>query len=133
MIALQIRVVVATLILVTAAACATRPNPQEDLRGTFQAYHGHLRWGRWVSAASFLHPDRQQEFIGRHEALGDSYRVLELEIRSVVFKGEDEAEVQVRMHWLRDPDMTVQKDIIRETWVRGEAGWFLSSLRIESH
>ena len=113
-------------------ACSTQPSKQDDLRLTVQAYHGHLRWGRYTEAASFLPAAEQAEFIGRHDELGDTYRIVELELRSITFPRPNEAEVQIAMQWIREPDMTVYKDRITEIWHRTEEGWIVVKRQIES-
>lgn len=112
--------------------CGTRINKQDDVRLTVQTYHNHLRWGRYADASGLLEPADREEFLGRHDELGDGYKVVELELKSITFKSETEVETKVVMKWVREPDMTVRKDKLVETWRRAGDLWLLTQTHVES-
>lgn len=120
------------LCAVTLGGCGTTVSPTDKVRLTVQTYHNHLRWGRFADASTLLEPKDREEFLGRHDELGDSYKVVELELKSLKFKSETEVETRVVMQWLREPDMTVRKDKLVETWRQVGDAWLLTDVTVES-
>ena len=115
-----------------ASGCGQRINKQDDIKLTVSNYHNHLRWGRYADASNMMDPADREEFLGRHDELGDGYKVVELELKSLSFKSETEVETKVVMQWLREPNMTVRKDKLVETWHRVGDAWLLTDVHVES-
>ena len=92
------------------AGCAAGPKEKSNLFQNVKAYHRHMRWARYHEASNFLAEGEREAFLGRHEELGDDYRVVEYEIKTIrVVRRDVEAEAEVVMSWIREPDMRVRK------------------------
>ena len=127
-----VAVCAAAIVLLGVVGCGQRTEKKDDVRLTVQTYHNHLRWGRYAAASTMMDPADREEFLGRHDELGDDYKIVELELRSMKFKSETEVETKVVIKWLREPNMTVRKDKLLETWVRAGDGWLLTDVHVES-
>ncbi len=110
-----------------ASGCsAAKPKSKTELIENVNAYHQHMRWGRYSQAAGFMAEGDQEAFLGRHEALGDDFRVVEIEIKNVrLVRPDEEAEAEVVMAWIREPDMRVHRDKIVEKWRNVDGRWVL--------
>ena len=63
--------------------------------------------------------------------MGDDFHIVQLEVKKVDFEKDDKkqslAYVQIEQQWYKEPNMTVKKDKIVETWKRNREGWKLTS------
>jgi hypothetical protein len=107
------------------------PQEKDDLYKNVKAFHQHMRWGRYHEASGFLQTGEREAFLGRHEELGDDFRVVEYEIKSIkVVKVNETAEAEVVLSWIREPDMRVHKDKIVELWQRRDGRWVLAEREV---
>lgn len=109
------------LILGTAAlwlqACAGAQSPSDTFQRDLDAYHAHLRWGRFDEAANYLAEDEREEFFGELEQRGDGYQVTDFEVKSVtVTEPNKEAIVVVWIQSYRLPSTTMRAETTLETW-----------------
>jgi hypothetical protein len=126
---------VIALAALSCALCGCQSKPQEraNLGFSVQTYHQHLRWGRYQQAASFLVPEERNAFLGRHDELGDDYKVMNVEIRHLAPEADpNEASAEVIIEWVREPDMVVHKDKRTQTWVLREGAWLLERDEVEA-
>ncbi len=116
-----------------AVACAgAAPKPEETLGYNVHMYHQHLRWGRYYEASLFLNDADREHFMGRQEELGDDWRVVEVEVRSIrMTKPNEEAQAEVVIAWTRSPDVTVHKDKVIEVWRLVAGRWQIVEREVE--
>lgn len=123
---------VALLCALALGACtSTNDKPKEDLATNVRAFHNHMRWARYHEASAYLQAADQEAFLGRHEELGDDWRVVEYEIKAVrVTRPDEEAEAEIEVQWIREPDMRVHKDKIIEVWRNLDGHWRVVERRV---
>lgn len=121
------RATIALLTLVLLAGCVTPkahedPRTTQELRHVLQDFHMKMRWGLWEQAAQYTTDNYRNEFLGRYEELGEDFKIVDLNIKSVKL-GEPVSTVEVEQEWYVEPDMTVQKKRFIESWVYLAGGW----------
>lgn len=116
------------------AGCAASQHSADDavsLRQSVIQFHKNLRWARYEQAAVMTAPSYRENFLGRYEEMGDDFHIVQLEVKKVDFEKDDKkqslAYVQIEQQWYKEPNMTVKKDKIVETWKRNREGWKLTS------
>jgi hypothetical protein len=112
--ALCLILLVATLWL---QACAGAQSPSDTFQRDLDAYHAHLRWGRFDEAVNYLAEDEREEFLGELEQRGDGYQITDFEVKSVtVTEANKEAIVVVWIQSYRLPSTTMRAETTLETW-----------------
>lgn len=113
-------------LFVFAVACAPAQKHLDtkettDLRPTLVDYNMKLKWGMWEQASLYLLPTEREAFLGRHEELGEDFKIVSIEVKSVVFDGP-QAEVESEREWY-DEGMVVKKERFVEVWTLDENVW----------
>ncbi len=97
--------------------CAAAQSPADTFQRDLDAYHAHLRWGRFDEAINYLAEDEREEFLGELEQRGDGYQVTDFEVKSVtVTEPNKEAIVVVWIQSYRLPSTTMRAETTLETW-----------------
>jgi hypothetical protein len=108
-------------------ACQTPQEPKVTLAEQLRTYHQHLRWGRFQDAARYLEAGDREVFLGRHEEMGEDYKVIDFEIKNVEPSPDgQEAKVEINLQWVLEPSMTVHKDKLLQTWRLVGGAWTLT-------
>ena len=98
-------------------ACAGAQSPADTFQRDLDAYHAHLRWGRFDEAANYLAEDEREEFFGVLEQRGEGYQITDFEVKSVtVTEANKEAIVVVWIQSYRLPSTTMRAETTLETW-----------------
>lgn len=98
-------------------ACAGAQSPADTFQRDIDAYHAHLRWGRFDEAVNYLAEDEREEFLGELEQRGDGYQITDFEVKSVtVTEANKEALVVVWIQSYRLPSTTMRAETTLETW-----------------
>jgi hypothetical protein len=98
-------------------ACAGAQSPADTFQRDIDAYHAHLRWGRFDEAANYLAEDEREEFFGALEQRGEGYQITDFEVKSVtVTEANKEALVVVWIQSYRLPSTTMRAETTLETW-----------------
>ncbi|NQW63529.1 MAG: hypothetical protein HQ461_11915 [Deltaproteobacteria bacterium] len=98
-------------------ACAGAQSPSDTFQRDLDAYHAHLRWGRFDEAVNYLAEDEREEFLGELEQRGDGYQITDFEVKSVtVTEANKEAIVVVWIQSYRLPSTTMRAETTLETW-----------------
>jgi len=98
-------------------ACAGAQSPSDTFQRDLDAYHAHLRWGRFDEAVNYLAEDEREEFLGELEQRGDGYQITDFEVKSVtVTEANKEALVVVWIQSYRLPSTTMRAETTVETW-----------------
>lgn len=98
------------------------PKTTDELRTVLQDFHMKLRWSLWEQAAAYTSPDFRNEFLGRYEELGEDFKIVDLEVKSVTID-DPISIVDVEQQWYQEPDMVVQKKRYIESWVLLGGNW----------
>lgn len=112
------RYLLLTLLLAsTLTACGSpQLSPQAKLEQQMDAFHAHLRWGRFRDAARFFEEGERAEFLGEMSGLGDDYEVTDFEIEAFEFIDSNHATVTVWIQSLQLPSTIVREDTYVEVW-----------------
>ena len=98
-------------------ACAGAQSPADTFQRDLDAYHAHLRWGRFDEAVNYLAEDEREEFLGELQQRGDGYQITDFEVKSVtVTEANKEAIVVVWIQSYRLPSTTMRAETTLETW-----------------
>lgn len=116
--------------LVFALGCKTTSTDKKDfadpraLPYSVNEFHKQLRWGRYEQAALLIDEAHRQAFLGRYEELGDDFRIVELDLKSVTLE-EEHAEVEVEQQWYLESNMIVRTERYIEIWRGRDGRWML--------
>ena len=111
-----LRLLLGTIVL-CLQACAGAQSPSDTFQRDLDAYHAHLRWGRFDEAANYLAEDEREEFFGALEQRGEGYQITDFEVKSVtVTEANKEALVVVWIQSYRLPSTTMRAETTLETW-----------------
>ena len=111
-----LRLLLGTIVL-CLQACAGAQSPADTFQRDLDAYHAHLRWGRYDEAANYLAEDEREEFFGALEQRGEGYQITDFEVKSVtVTEANKEALVVVWIQSYRLPSTTMRAETTLETW-----------------
>ncbi|MBA2663101.1 MAG: hypothetical protein H0U74_12465 [Bradymonadaceae bacterium] len=116
-------------LLLSVSACATkpeakRPGDPQALQYNLNNFHLDLRWGRWEQAALYVADGYRQSFLGRYEELGDDFKIVDLNIKSITIEVEM-AEVDVEQESYKMPSMVVATVRYIEVWKTVGDSWQL--------
>lgn len=122
----------AALMMGGVGCAGAEQEKKSHLGQNVKIFHQHLRWARYYEASLFMPADEREVFLGRQEELGEGWRVVEVEIKSLrVITPEKEAEAEVMIAWTRAPDVVVHRDKVIETWKNIDGHWKVVSRRVE--
>lgn len=115
------------LLVLTFTGCITpkvheNPKTTEELRTILQDFHMKLRWGLWDQAAAYASDDYKNEFLGRYEELGDDFKIVNLDIKTVTLD-EPLSTVDVEQESYTEPSMVVEKKRYIESWIHVSGMW----------
>lgn len=112
-----------SLFLVACAPSQKHLDTKEttDLKPTLADYHMKMKWGLWEQASLYIHPSKRQEFLGRQEELGEEYKIVQIDVKSVKLDGI-RAEVETEIEWY-DEGMVVKKERFIEEWAVLDSQW----------
>lgn len=120
------RILLTFFLLFSVMACAPAQKHLDtkettDLRPTLVDYNMKLKWGMWEQASLYLLPTEREAFLGRHEELGEDFKIVSIEVKSVIFDGP-RAEVESEREWY-DEGMVVRKERFMEVWTLDDNVW----------
>lgn len=129
----SVAVMLCAALMMCGSGCAgAEQEKKSNLGRNVKVFHQHLRWARYYEASLFMPAEEQEVFLGRQEELGEDWRVVEVEIKSLrVIIPEKEAEAEVMIAWTRAPDVVVHRDKVIETWKNIDGHWKVTSRRVE--
>lgn len=104
-------------LLSALAACGAAQSPADTFQRDIDAFHAHLRWGRFDEAMNYLAEDEQEEFAGELEQRGEGYQVTDFEVKSVtITEPNRQALVVVWIQSYQLPSTTMRSETTLETW-----------------
>ena len=114
-------------------ACAGAYSPQDRLQLQVDQFNDYLRWGRYFSAARFVHEDSRQEWLESHRGWTEDLRIADYEVVDSTPDEEEEetAVVRVVVSWYRMSQSEIQTTMFAQHWRREGQAWLLISEDIE--
>lgn len=119
----------ATLVAAAAllGACGAPLQSAPPLMDAVRTYNDGVRWERFTAAAAVVPPRERDEFLDEREALAEDLRISDYEVVRVKDKGDDAAEVQVKLTWYCDSVGTVRETWARQRWERQGKSWRITA------
>lgn len=113
----KLLVPIATCALFAACGGVGMRTPEMILEEQLQAFHGHMLWGRYDDAATFVAAEERERFLGMYDELGEDYDVTEFDLTKVeVDPGGEVATVEVWVQAFRLPSTRVDERTYSERW-----------------
>ncbi len=106
-------------------ACATTSQKSQQLETSVDAYLEALRWKYYERAAGFRPNDLRASFLAAFEDEGTGLQIEDIQVLRVDVKSEASADITVRYRYMRLPSVTVQTEMIRQSWHRVDGKWLL--------
>jgi hypothetical protein len=123
--------VLSVMLGLTVACGGGQMSSAGKLQMSVDTFNEHMRWGRYDAASSHLIVKDREAFMGRYDELGEDYKVVDYEVKSVKLQPNGDAVSETVVKWLREPNMTVKKDKVRETWRYFDGTWLMIEREIE--
>lgn len=111
--------------LLLASACATSSQKSQQLQTSVNAYLEAMRWQYYERAAAFRPNDLRASFLATLEDEGTGLQIEDVKVLRVDVQSEEAADITVRIRYMRLPSVTVQSDVIRQSWHRVDGNWIL--------
>ena len=111
--------------LLSATACMMPPTGAALIQQTAQQFNFDTRFGRMEMAVEQVSPRYLEKFQERHRYWGGSVHITDAETLGMKMKGEEDADVSVRVAWYRATEGDLRTTIVRQRWHRFRSGWLL--------
>jgi hypothetical protein len=108
-----------------ASACLMPPTGMALIQQTAQQFNFDTRFGRMEMAVEQISPKYLEEFQRRHRFWGSAVRVTDAEMMGARFKGDDDADVSVRVTWYRLEEGDLHMTVLKQRWHKHKMGWLL--------
>ena len=87
----------------------------------------NARFGRMEMAAEHVAPTAREQFFERRKAWGNRIRVADYEFAGMrIIKGEQDAEMLVRIAWYRVDDQDLHQTTLKQKWHDFKGSWKLT-------
>src|SRR5258706_16208051 len=107
-------------------ACSVlSPKPTETLPESVRSYNDGVRWGRFEVAAVHIPAKQRSQFVDDEDARAKDLKITDYDVIRVAYRGDREAQVQVKLEWYRTSDGTVHETHAVQTWERHDKDWLL--------
>ncbi len=122
----------ATVALLVLFGCAGGYSNQDRLRQRVDRFNDDIRWGRYFSAAEFVHTDTREEWVTEHRSWrNDDLRIADYEVIDST-EGEDgTTTIRVVISWYRLSVSEVQTTMFAQSWRRFGRVWQLVGEEVE--
>ncbi|MEI7892591.1 MAG: hypothetical protein WCI05_05845 [Myxococcales bacterium] len=84
----------------------------------------NARFGRMEIAIEGVAVKERDAFAKRHKAWGGAIRIADVEVAGLRMRGEQEADVTVRVAWYRVDEHELRNTVVRQRW-EAKGGWRL--------
>lgn len=112
------------LLLVACLGCAKATLGRQELQESLTRHYLDLRWGRIASAARYLRPDLQDEFVRDWEARTQQYALNEFDVTHIVDSPDGEgADVYIEVSLVDQNTLTLKRKKLVQKWIKTESGW----------
>lgn len=123
------KVLGALFVLASIFACTKATLGRQELQESLTRHYLDLRWGRVASAARYMSPELQGEFVRVWEARTQSFTINEFDVTHVIDTPDGEgAEVYLEISIVDQNTLTLQKMKLVQKWVKTDSGWRAAEL-----
>ena len=98
--------------------------PMGRMQQAAQDFNLDARFGRNELAIEHVAPSAREEFGARHREWGNMVRVADVELTGIQSRGDNEADVLVRIAWYSLKEDDLRLTMVKQTW-RDAGGWKL--------
>jgi hypothetical protein len=114
-------------LIAVLAGCITPPSPSQRLADSAFEMNHATRFGRIDLAAEQVGPVVREDFLRRHSAWGQGIRVVDVELTGIRFIDRSQAEVSLRVAWLREAEADLRDTQLSQRWRDDEGKWLMMS------
>ncbi len=106
-----------------ALACMMPPQGAALVQQTAQHFNFDMRFGRTEIAGEQVAAKYQEEFAKKHRGWGGAIHVTDAETVGMKMRGQDNADVTVRVAWYRADEGELKTTVVKQKWHLYPAGW----------
>lgn len=121
--------VVSLLAALSLTGCLMPPSRGTLLNDAARDLNVAARFGRLDLAAQKTSRDARQHFLERRAHWGRDIRIVDVELSGVQMQGEDSAEVQVDVSWVRNNEGVMRSTRLAQLWRDGDGDWMMERER----
>jgi hypothetical protein len=85
----------------------------------------NTRFGRMELATERVAPSAREAFLTRRKTWGNAIRIADYELSSFKMKGENDAEIRVKVAWYRIDQGDLRQTTLRQSWHDEKGEWRL--------
>jgi hypothetical protein len=124
--------VAAALLIAVAAGCAGGYNSGDILRRRVDQFNDAIRWGRYFSAAEFVHTEARGEWLTAHRRWSDDdLRIADYEVVDSTEQDDGSTTIRVVVSWYRLSVSEIQTTMFAQRWRRFGREWQLVGEEVE--
>ena len=109
--------------LAASSACMMPPQGAALVQQTAQQFNFDTRFGRMELAMEQVSGKYADDFMKRHRHWGGSIHVTDAETVGMRMRGQDNADVTVRVGWYRTDEGELKVTTVKQKWHLYPAGW----------
>src|SRR5438067_10312587 len=108
------------------AACFSQPHGAAKVQEVATELNVNTRFGRMEMAAEQVAPKEREEFLRHRTGWGGRIRVADAEIIGLSMKGDDDADVTLRVAWFRPDEGELRITMVKQAWHDFKGDWKLT-------
>ncbi len=109
--------------LVALSACMMPPQGAALVQQTAQQFNFDMRFGRMELAVEQVSAKYQDDFAKKHRMWGGAIHVTDAETVGMKMRGQENADVTVRVAWYRADEGELKTTLVKQKWHLFPAGW----------
>lgn len=118
------RLVCGGLLLWVCLSCTKATLGRQELQESLTRHYLDLRWGRIASAARYMSPELQAEFVRDWEVRTQQYTLNEFDVTHIVDTPDGEgADVYIEVSLVDQNTLTLKRKKWVQKWIKTDAGW----------
>jgi hypothetical protein len=107
--------------------CPAHQSTQARMQEAASELNINTRFGRMEMASELVAPEAKEQFFERRKAWGNNIRVADYEFGGMrMSKGEDDAEMVVKIAWYRVDEGDLRQTTLRQKWHDFKGSWKLT-------
>ena len=115
---------VGVVIAAVLAGCHS-PRSGDTLGDSIRVYNEGVRWERFAVAAVHVPPRERSQFVDDADERSKDLKITEYDVVRVEPKGDNEAEVHVKLSWYKESEGKVRETQSLQTWERHGKTWLI--------
>jgi hypothetical protein len=110
-------------VALAASACMMPPQGAALVQQTAQQFNFDTRFGRMELAMEQVSAKYADDFMKRHRHWGGAIHVTDAETVGMRMRGQDNADVTVRVGWYRVEEGELKNTLVKQKWHLYPSGW----------